>query len=76
MNVVSWWKVGQVQVSGGTLRYPQWLEGENSQNKLFLFSTYSFKVKIVHKRQCNEVYTSVLGDDKTKRENLNCEKSK
>ena len=30
----------------------------------------------MHKRQCNEVYTSVLGDDKTKRENLNCEKSK
>ena len=70
MNDASWWKVGQVQVSGGTLRYPQWLERENSQDQLF-FPMHSFKVKIVHKRQCN-----VLGDVKTKRENLISEKSK
>ena len=76
MNDVSWWKVGQAQVSGGTLRYPQWLERKIHKISCFFLSMHSFKVKMAHKRQCNEVYTTVLGDVKTKREILNGEKSK
>ena len=48
--------------------------GEKKFTKSFFI--HSFKEKIVHKIQCNKVYTTVLGDEKTKRENLNGEKSK